>query len=75
MISNDFVQYVNISGPGLMGFCSIQPNLPLILRQSEKNMTFVNIENLRIFTQVKFHIFSVALIKSHPFAINNLRVN
>ena len=36
MISNDFLQYLNISGPGLVGFCSIQPNLPLIMSQSEK---------------------------------------
>ena len=67
MISNDFVQYVNISGPGLMGFCSIQPNLPLILRQSEKKYDiceYREFKNLHT-SQIAYFLSCIDKITTH----------
>lgn len=67
MISNDFVQYVNISGPGLMGFCSIQPNLPLILRQSEKKYDiceYKEFKNLHT-SQINYFLNCIDKIATH----------
>ena len=67
MISNDFVQYVNISGPGLIGFCSIQPNLPLILRQSEKKYDiceYIEFKNLHT-SQITYFLSCIDKITTH----------
>ena len=67
MVSNDFVQYVNISGPGLMGFCSIQPNLPLMLRQSEKKYDiceYREFKNLHT-SQISYFLSCIDKITTH----------
>ena len=67
MISNDFVQYVNISGPDLIGFCSIQPNLPLIMRQSEKKCDiceYREFKNLHT-SQISYFLKCIDKITTH----------
>ena len=67
MISNDFLQYFNVSGPGLFGFCSIQPNLPLIMSQSEKKYNiceYREFKNLHT-SQIRYFLNCIDKITIH----------
>ncbi len=67
MISTDFVQYINVSGPGLVGFCSIQPNLPLVMSQTGKKIDkyeYKEFKNLHA-SQIKYFLDCINQVKIH----------
>tara|TARA_Y100000591_G_C21842319_1_gene706485 strand:+ start:1418 stop:2377 length:960 start_codon:yes stop_codon:yes gene_type:complete len=67
MISNDFVQYVNVSGPGLSGFCSIQPNLPLVMSHTDKKNNiceYGEFKNLHT-SQIRYFLNCIDQITTH----------